>query len=136
LLVFFWDEVAVAGDRTKRNYWRINRWLFKSGSGANEEAEIRVNAHFCQYDPEQYDVKYGSLKSVFAAGGFPNAWAVSIEPPVRCCSVAEQAVSKAVAGIMCLPGMTVTEHAVPHGRICSEARSGFPSFPHGKGNND
>jgi len=69
LLVFFWDEVAAAGDRNKWNYWRINRLRFKSGIDAKEEAEIRVNAHCCQYDPEQYHVKYGSLKSVFAAGG-------------------------------------------------------------------
>jgi hypothetical protein len=136
LLGVFGDEAAAAGGRSKRNFSRKNRLRFKPGSGANEEAEIRVNAHFCEYDPEQYHVKYGSLKSLFEPGRFPVWCVVSVEPQVRSSGPAGHVSSKPVAGIMYLPGMTVTEHAVPHGRICSEARCGFPPFPDGKGNND
>jgi len=103
LLGLFWDAAAVAGGRNKRNYWRKNRLLFKPGSGANEEAEIRVNAHFCEYDPEQYHVKYGSLKSVFEPGRCPVLCVVSVEPQVRCSSQAGQAGSKPVAALCACP---------------------------------
>jgi len=61
LLGLFSDEVVAAGGGRKWNFRRKNRMRFKPGSGANEEADIRVNAHCREYGPAGNGVKLGSL---------------------------------------------------------------------------